>query len=956
MENQKKYKNLFEFLQDHKINKSDSNGQTPTHTRIGEKNIAGGSYYISDDDYPQFMDLYFRDIIQKNKEEYLTEKQLQNNSSPIAVDIDLQFDLNLQERVYSTEHIEDLQDLYLETLKECYQFDENTRFPIFTFEKEAMNRVEEKGIVKDGIHMIFGIQMEHTGQCILRKKILEKIGSIWGDFPIKNTWSDVFDIGVSKGYTNWQLYGSCKPNHTSYRLTKVNEITFDSTDKEIINTSLKPRDYLTKDKFRQLSIRNTNHYNCFYTSNFMETIKNEGTKPPTPTSQMSIVDHCDYDFDETSQSNEISKIKTREELQAYAERFLESISMRNYKLRELYDYTMILPESFYEAGSYAKWIRVGWALKNTSNRLLIAWIVFSAKSSTFNFNSISDLCLQWENFDKKKNAGVTKRSIIYHATQNNPDGAESIRKSTIGHYIDMTINSVTANSIANPSKNAKGCGDYDIAVVLYQMFKDKYICSDVKNSGIWWRFDHHHWVENDCGTSLRKSISIDLRQLYEEKAIDIQNYLSSMDPEDDRYKVFRARLDTVLKIVQRLGQTSDKKNIMTEAKDLFYDPLFYDRLDSNPYLLGCKNGVVDFQEKRFRDGVPEDYITKSTGIDYKPLTSSSHGDTVNELNDCMKKIFVNVELREYMWNHLSGVLIGMPSLNQALYNYIGKGQNGKSVLTDLMAQVLGTYKTTAPISIITQGRGKVGGLAPEIVALKGSRYVVMQEPNADDVIHEGPMKELVSGVEPITARAPYMTKSTTFIPQFALIVCCNQLMGVKTQDHGTWRRLKVIQFDSLFTDNPVSDDPDKPNQFLINRDLIKKFPEWKETMLAMLVERAYQNMGRIPDCNTVLQSSNEYRQQQDHISEYIRDRIIRCQGYNIRKSDLSNDFKQWFNTNVGAKNPTPKKLHEYMDKEYGKNRGGVWFNIKLKLVEESDFQISMEEINDVQNETYDLTA
>ena len=67
-----------------------------------------------------------------------------------------------------------------------------------------------------------------------------------------------------------------------------------------------------------------------------------------------------------------------------------------------------------------------------------------------------------------------------------------------------------------------------------------------------------------------------------------------------------------------------------------------------------------------------------------------------------------------------------------------------------MTHSLGTYKCAAPISLITQGRGKIGGLAPEIVGLKGCRYVVMQEPESTDVIHEGPMKELVSGVEPIT--------------------------------------------------------------------------------------------------------------------------------------------------------------------------------------------------------------
>jgi hypothetical protein len=34
--------------------------------------------------------------------------------------------------------------------------------------------------------------------------------------------------------------------------------------------------------------------------------------------------------------------------------------------------------------------RVGWALKNTSKRMLIAWIAFSAKSITFQYSSIPD--------------------------------------------------------------------------------------------------------------------------------------------------------------------------------------------------------------------------------------------------------------------------------------------------------------------------------------------------------------------------------------------------------------------------------------------------------------------------------------------------------------------------------------------------------------------------------------
>lgn len=957
----KQYKNLFEFLQDHKYDKNKHN-DGPTHTRIGDskKNIAGGSYYIDDNQYELFMNLYYNDVFTKKKKEHLTERQLNSEYSPIAVDLDLHFDINIENRVYSQDHLDDLVDLYLEELKEIYQFDENTQFPIFLFEKDNMNRVEEKKITKDGIHIIFGINMEHKGQCILRKKILSRISEAWGDFPIVNTWNDVLDEGVSIGYTNWQLYGSCKPHHENYKLKTVYKISYDGDDNEIITIKEDSSKYLTKENFKLLSVRNKNHVSCFYKNSFMSLLECEKSEIPIQrtTSNLSDKNNDSKTFDvfgSGSGSDEISKIKTSEELDNYLQRFLDSIPSREYKLRELYDYTTVLPEQYYGAGSYAKWIRVGWALKNTSNRLLIVWIVFSAKSSNFTYDSIPELCEQWDTFDIKKDSGVTKRSIIYWATQHCPEFSESIRKSTIGHYLDMTINNLTANAIANPSSSAKGCGDYDIAVVLHQMFKDEYVCSDVKN-GSWWRFRNHRWREIDCGTTLRKAISNDLRELYELRVVELQNYLASLDPEDDKYKLYKMRVDTVIKIIQRLGQTSDKKNIMLESRDLFYDDEFYDRLDSNPYLLGCKNGVIDFKNKMFRKGLPEDYITKCTDISYYPLTSSKHKDVIPKLHDFMSKIFVNEELREYMWNHLAGLLVGMPSLNQSLYNYIGFGQNGKSVLTDFMAQVLGSYKATAPISIITQGRGKVGGLAPEIVGLKGARYVVMQEPESNDIVHEGPMKELVSGIEPITARAPYMTKPTTFVPQFALVVCCNQLLGVRTQDHGTWRRLKVIPFDSLFTEKPVTDDPEKPNQFKIDVNLTDNFPLWRETMLSMLVERAYKHQGRIPNCDIVLSASNNYKQQQDHLSEYIEDRILRCEGYTIRKSDLSNDFKQWYNTNIGGKHSSPKKLHEYMDKRFGKNRGGVWNGVKLKLVEESDFQVTMEEMNNATEVEYNLNA
>ena len=268
----------------HRHSKNDHPDVQPTHTRIGDEsaNIYGGSYYISDEDYSEFMKLYFEEIVQKKGTEYLTEKQLTDEFVPIAIDLDLHFSFDKKERLYEDDHITDLIDLYLEEMKKALQFEENSQFPIFIFEKPDVNPVQEKQITKDGLHIIIGVNMSRTGQKILRKNVMKEIESVWTDLPIINSWDEVFDDGITNGYTNWQLYGSCKPHHDKYALTKVYQITYDNNDGEFETTEENPSDYLTLENFPKLSVRYKNHEQYFYTSAFSSQIQafEQGEKDP----------------------------------------------------------------------------------------------------------------------------------------------------------------------------------------------------------------------------------------------------------------------------------------------------------------------------------------------------------------------------------------------------------------------------------------------------------------------------------------------------------------------------------------------------------------------------------------------------------------------------------------------------------------------------------------------------
>jgi P4 family phage/plasmid primase-like protien len=944
-----KYRDVQDFLAKHIVQKGVQT-TTPkpiiTNTRIGDKKgISGGSYHIPDSEYPIFLELYHRDVIAPKKKEYLTEKQLDTPDSPILVDLDFRHEYDIVDRQYTQDHIDDMIVAYLDELKLIFQLDETTRFPIYLFEKDTVNRMEDKKITKDGIHMIIGLKADRTTQMILRKRMIARIAEMWSDLPITNTWEDVFDEGISAGYTNWQLYGSRKPNYEQYKLTRVFDIQYDESDGELMSPTIPLSTFDIGKNICKLSVRYKDHPSLFMKSDFVSVyeeynrVNRVGGRNSTAvvaTAGNAIVNESQMiDFsDKTGVLNIVMRIRNADELEKIINMFKDWITPQEYGLRETYDFAMILPPSYYEAGSYSKWIRVCWALKNISTKLLPVWIAFSARASGFQYSSIPDLCERWRNTDLRAKNGLTKRSLIHWARTDAPEEYEKVRSNSIDYYLEQTIS--TRKNGSNKADDKVGCGDFDIANVLYQCFKHEFVCASIK-SNIWYQYKNHRWVEIDSGTTLRKAISVQLRDLYQQKSL--ASFDDANTQQEELSDNAKFRVSRILNICMRLANTTDKQKIMLEAKELFYDDKFIENLDANPNLLCFRNGVIDFKNKVFRPGHPEDNISMTTGIDYIRLDPAIHGKTMDEINDFMNKLFPNPidnhDLCRYMWDHLASTMMGTTA-NQVFNMYIGGGQNGKSVLVNLMEMVLGSYKGDVPLSLVTDKRGKIGGLAPEVVQLKGTRYAVMQEPSKGDVINEGVMKQLTSGKDQLQGRAPYMTKMISFLPQFKLAVTCNALMGIKANDHGTWRRIRAVPFEALFTENPVNDDPSKPYQYKLDKYIDEKFDSWKEVFASMLAARAFQTNGEVKDCAVVMNRSNEYRQSQDIISEYIRDRLILDATGSIKKMELNNDFSMWYMSNYGGRGPSPKDLHEYMDKDYGRPKAQKWMGVRIRYEQDQE--------------------
>ena len=930
--NKSQFKDLSEFLSKHSAKITDNTNNTNsiiphTHTRIPDKelNIYGASYIIPQETLPEFYALYYQHIFVKKKKEYLTEKQLEKNA-PLLVDFDFRYVYDkVETRQHTKENIIDMIVLYLDELKNYFIFEENKPFDIFIFEKPDVNRLEDKSMTKDGIHMMICLQVDHTMQIMIRDKILDKLPEIW-ELPLINNWDSVLDKGISKGSTNWQLFGSRKPHNEAYELTSHFVVTFDKNDGEFMMDEMKVEDFDMKQNFYKLSAQNSNipsfEFNPKIIDSYNKQLENNKNKIKKPTSKTKINLIVDDDEDNDDDYISINEITNKEKLNRAMDMILKRLKPNEYEIKETHMFTQILPEKYYEPGSHLLNRQVAFALKHTDERLFLSWIMLRSKASDFDYETIPTLYNDWKKYFNTSKTGVTRKSIMYWAKQDAFEEYEKVLETTLEYYIEETLESQT---------------EFDIAQVLFHKYKDRYVCVSYDKKGIWYIFKNHRW-EPDKGLSLRLAISKDIHNLYSIRRTNLESEYHHYDQSDDRADNIKKRMKVLSDIMQKLKRTNDKNNIMREAMELFYDKEFIKNMDTNKHLLCFNNGVIDFITKEFRDGYPQDYITKTTRINYIPFNSindQNYLDIVNQIKEFMNKLFPIEELNKYMWNHLASCLIGT-NKNQTFNVYHGSGSNGKSMLTDLMTHALGDYKGTVPITLVTEKRNAIGGTSSEIMQLKGIRYAVMNEPSKGMKLNEGIMKELTGG-DPIQGRALY-SESETFEPQFNLVVCTNNLFDIESNDDGTWRRIRKCDFVSKFIADDEQHTDETPYIFDKDKDLKYKLPVFAPIFTSMLVKIAFETDGNVPDCEYVMKASNKYRIGQDHIAAFVTENIIKT-GDNkdrIKKQELANHFKFWFAQEQGNKRmPKGEELYMYMDKKFGIHKQTGWHGVKILYPDEN---------------------
>lgn len=249
--------------------------------------------------------------------------------------------------------------------------------------------------------------------------------------------------------------------------------------------------------------------------------------------------------------------------------------------------------------------------------------------------------------------------------------------------------------------------------------------------------------------------------------------------------------------------------------------------------------------------------------------------------------------------------------------YVTYNSNGKSTVIDLIHNTLGDYAGVLPVTVLTRKRGQSGAATPELADKRGKRFLAIQEPEHDEHIYVGLMKELSAGNDKIQARALY-GNPFYFKPQFKMILICNRLPPIPASDDGTWRRLRVTPWETKFVDLDYKDKL-KANEMKKDPSLTKDIEKWNQPFIWALINKYYPEYKKIGlnEPPKVTQYTNNYKKDSDIYLEFLSEFTERTDNPDDSEQVeyLFKLFTGWYKTAYENKRPAKKEFTGYLTKK-----------------------------------------
>lgn len=895
-------------------------GDGHLHTHSSMMSHLAGKFYMSGNDYDDFMRLYCTRLTEMGRDGFvcalaenpwMTEHE--TTIMPVLVDIDFKIPFNesvpLDRHFYTREHIDKIIYIYQSELMSKCQDIELHNLHCFVLEK---TRPISDGIhIKDGFHLHFpflfmnGFDIEVNIATAVRKRITDD--RIFNNIPYFETADSgsFLDRDISKKH--WLLYGGRKSlTNEAYTLTRI-------VNKQLATIELSE------------ALENNTVYNTRD-----EAIVHSRTED--------ITWYLPYILSINHYRRHLKQCKSTCDLSLYKPNIRSAATVNNLRdsssLAETLAETRALVNMLHvrRADNHNDWFHVGMILFDVCHGCLEGcdiWHEFSLKAQRRTHINEARCLYEWTRMTQTRRGSYTMASLTFLAAQDNPDEYRLFQTQRRNKTITESIEHVRS-------------GTSDQAKLLYDKFSQEIVCASLEKS-LWFYYDSelHRWCKTEKANVLYRAIDSYLIPVY------MQNKRNLADDDGNKKEAYQ-------KIITKLKSVPYKKQVIEECSHLFFVEKFYDRLDANPMLLGFTNGVLDLSKMVFRKGEPSDYISMTCGYNFEDFSGRSGDPDITYVLMFFKKLLPD-EVRLWFYEYLGKILRGY-NFDQKWLIMSGRGGNGKSACEKLITAALGgdgdlSYSGKFSPALLTGKEAESNAATPDLYSGKGKRIMFITEPKHEAKLNTNIIKSL-TGEESITCRALF-SPQTTYRPQFKFAFICNKVPRIDydPEDEGIWRRILRVNFPSRFPEKDSIVPKSLNEQFqkrIFYRDsnFDARIPQLRPAMMWLMFDwyKTFMTRGRsmeLPD--DVSRTVEIYKEDSDVVLQFKRERLVQQQGEYIMVNDVYTQFVDWYVSCFGpasrGKAISRNELKSQLSQKPGFSEpiSGRWMNWRLRTLDD-DFE------------------
>lgn len=298
-------------------------------------------------------------------------------------------------------------------------------------------------------------------------------------------------------------------------------------------------------------------------------------------------------------------------------------------------------------------------------------------------------------------------------------------------------------------------------------------------------------------------------------------------------------------------------------------------LDSDSWLLGCHNGVIDLRQGRLVSHDRSQWLTRQSPVTFDP------SETCPRFVQFLHEIFESdIERIQYVVRYL-GYCLTADVREQCISVWYGHGANGKSTLIDLVLSIMGDYAQKMSGDLLTASKTRSSsGPSPDVARLRGVRLAAGSEV-AEGNRWDEPLVKTLTGGDRIVARHLHQ-EPIEFDPTWKLILAVNHKPPVRGTDDGIWRRIHLLPFTRQFQHGTQ------------DRELPAKLQSEHAGILALLVQGclAWQRDGlALP--RSMVAATSEYRVEHDTIGSFLAEATRQKYGAASNKSAMYRTYRAW---------------------------------------------------------------